>query len=328
MKVTRKEIITIAACSCVALVAVSLTAIHVTADVTSKNKDREIYPVQWDKDYVEDEDAYLQLEEFRNTNWESFSATPDQIVTISADSLGTGFTTISEKPVTSHRDADDIRKALMQENEAWDYVTNGLITSYPTQGLSYWEPYLRKLKQEDTVTITVDVWYWANPNDDTDMTKVAKQKTFAVNARFATTFEHIFADIFADESQPVFNLADTGMGTWVIRGKTSSNGVSAHALGICIDINPSTGSFFINGKWYGNGYGQQVMTADMWSQLPECHNKYHVLYDGCPIVEIFKAYGFYWGGDWDGTKDAMHIAFVGDGTRGRSRGIANYLERQ
>lgn len=324
---TRKELVTVSLCSTVAIIAISLTALHVTADVTQRNKDREIYPVQWAKDYEENAEDFERLEAFRNTDWESFSATPDQIVTISADSIGTGFTTVSECPDVLHRDAEDIRKALMQEDEAWDYVTNGRIKSYPTQPYSFWEQQLRQLKSEDTVTITVDVWYWANPKDDTDFTKVAKQKTFAVNARFATTFEHIFADIFEHESQPVFNLADTGMGTWVLRSKTSGGGLSAHCLGICIDINPSTGSFLVNGKWYGNGYGQQVMTAEMWEQIPECHNKYHVLYDGCPIVEIFKAYGFYWGGDWDGTKDAMHIAFVGDGTRGRARGVANYLER-
>lgn len=309
------------------IVMLSVVGVASVALPSKEQKGKEIYPARWAADYVEDEEAWAALQAQQSIDWETFEASPDQIVTITADSYGTSFQTITNVPDISSQDDNDREIAMLSEDDAWTFITNGKINSYPTQSFSYYSGLLRELQNENTETITVDVWYWANPNDETDMTKVTKQKTFAVNSKLASTFRHIFADIYNDESQPVLNLGDTAMGSWVIRSKVSGSGLSAHSLGVCIDINPSTGSFQVNGKWYGNGYGQQVMTAEMWSQLPEVHNKYHVLYDGCPIVEVFKAYGFYWGGDWSGTKDPMHIAFLGDGTNGRFRGIQNYLER-
>ena len=157
---------------------------------------------------------------------------------------------------------------------------------------------------------------------------ISVHASFSGNDINSISDNHAMQDIFNHESQPVFNLADTGMGTWVLRNKTGSGGVSAHSIGTAIDINPSTGSFFINGSWWGNGYKQKVITAEMWEQLPECHTKYHVLYDGCPIVETFKAYGFCWGGDWTSVKDPMHISFIADGNDARSVGYNNYKERQ
>lgn len=325
----KKELLVIGVCSSIMLaVVVFVTAFANKTLFADSNSTKEIYPAKWSADYVEDEQAYSELMLQKDIDWETFEASPDQIVTINADSYGTNFQTITNVPNISCQDDNDKEIAMLEEDEAWTFITNGKINSYPNQPFTYYSSMLRELQNENTETITVDVWYWANPDDQTDMTKVTKQKTFAVNSKLASTFKHIFEDIYNDESQPVFNLGDTAMGSWVLRAKTSGKGLSAHAIGVCIDINPSTGSFQINGKWYGNGYGQQVMSAEMWNQLPEVHNKYHVLYDGCPIVEVFKAYGFYWGGDWNGTKDAMHIAFLGDGTNGRFRGIQNYLERK
>ena len=149
-------------------------------------------------------------------------------------------------------------------------------------------------------------------------------------ADIRNTFVHIFEDIYDDPSKPIINIADKGMGTWVLRGKNhnSANEMSAHALGCAIDINPSTGSVNINGKWYGNGYNQAVLSKEIWTQLPETHSKYHILYDGCPIVEVFKSYGFYWGGDWTSPKDCMHLSYIGDGSDARLIGVSNYEQRK
>ena len=233
----------------------------------------------------------------------------------------------SYNPLCPSMTAEDKAIIELSDNEAWSLITDGYITSYPSMPYKDIKDTVRQIADETTTEITVNVWYWEDPSDDSNMTKVTKQKTWSVNKNVASLFEHIFADIYNDPSQPVINLADGAMGTWVIRGKMHSdyNTVSAHAFGTAIDINPSTGSYNIAGTWYGNGYGQQVMPVAIWNQLPESHHKYHVLYDESPIVKIFKAYGFYWGGDWSSTKDNMHFAFIGD-SPGRVRGIENYME--
>lgn len=222
---------------------------------------------------------------------------------------------------------EDVNIIMMDENNAWRYITQGMLDAYPTQPFGEIKDTISAIANSNTTNITVDVWYWEDPNDDTNFNKVSKQKTFTVNTNIANIFEHIFQDIYNDPTQPIINISDTAMGTWVVRGKmhNDSRTTSSHAFGCAIDINPSTGSYNIGGSWYGNGYGQDVMTKTMWEQLPESHQKYHVLYDESPIVQIFKRYGFYWGGDWSGTKDNMHLAFIGDGS-GREVGIKNYQE--
>lgn len=288
-------------------------------------------PDSYSKDYREDVAGYKLVEDMLSMDWDTFEATPELSITLDTTMhSGTTFEYQSISSAVRNRSVNDSYIATLSENDAWSLITNGIITSYPTGSYSSYAKKLAELKQTNTETITVNVWYWLNPSDQEDMRKITVQKTFAVNSVLSETFQHIFEDIYNDPSQPVFNIADGGMGTWVLRGKNHNNnaGISAHALGVAIDINPSTGSFKVNGLWYGNGYGQKVMTKDIWEQLPEVHIKYHVLYDGCPIVEIFKAYGFTWGGDWSSTKDPMHLSYIGDGSNARANGTTNYLDRQ
>ena len=279
------------------------------------------YPERWDSNYVEDAKAYEEM--FDGTIQTNFYTNQsfDAIPTTSLITVTSATSTVQT--------ANDTTIAMYDEQEAWTYISNGLWNDYPTGSFASNKSKLVQLQQENTETIKVKVWYWANPDDEEDMSKITTYKTFAVNSKLAAAFKHIFEDIYNDPSQPVINIADSGMGTWVLRGKNhnSSNTMSAHALGCAIDINPSTGSFKLNGTWYGNGYKHKAMSKTTWAMLPECHTKYHVLYDGCPIVETFKSYGFYWGGDWKDTPDPMHLSYIGDGPTARSTGISNYNER-
>lgn len=318
----------IAVSSLLLSVLIMCTAIAVVVNTDEGTSIEVEVPSHWDRNYVENEADYKSAYTIDDETLERFEADGYHVL-YTTNNYSTGFRSTSVAPKTSNKTLSDREIALLDENSAWDLVSNGYFLSYPSKSYSYYEGILKELRNTNTETITVSVWYWEDPKDQTNFNKVTKQKTFAVNSAIADTFRHIFADIYNDPSQPVLNIADSGMGTWVLRGKNhnSNNTMSAHALGVAIDINPSTGSFKIDGVWYGNAYGHKRMSEEVWSQLPECHDKYHVLYDGCPIVEIFKSYGFYWGGDWTTGTDCMHLSYIGDGSTARAKGIQNYIER-
>ena len=323
----RKELIVLASVVFVCLVIL----VCMLSLVTSKDNTLDLseIPINWDSNYTEDADDYAV--QFEVENWDTYTPSPtEEFTTVTISNFDTKFSEIESFNTShvTHRTNTDCTIAGLSEANAWAFISNNIFAQYPTSSYSANADKLKELKNTNTETITVKCWYWENPKDDMDMSKKTVTKTFAVNSKLADTFVHIFEDIYADETKPIINIADTGMGTWVLRGKNhnSSNTMSAHSLGVAIDINPSTGSFYINNQWYGNAYGQKAMPYSIWEQLPECHKKYHVLYDGCPIVEIFKAYGFYWGGDWKTGTDSMHLSYIGDGSNARATGIKNYLE--
>lgn len=228
--------------------------------------------------------------------------------------------------VISNQTPDDITLINMTDAEAWNLLSNGIFPDYPKSSYITIKDKVQEIKDSNTQEITVPIWYWKNPDDTTDMSKVSATATFQVNSKVADLYTHIFQDIYADASQPIINLGDSAMGTWVTRGKNHNPyaTLSAHAIGAAIDINPSTATFEINGAYYGNAYGNKAMPQSIWQTLPESHKKYQVLYQDCPIVQIFKSYGFYWGGDWHSGTDPMHLAFLGDGTNAREVGQSNY----
>lgn len=303
---------------------------HAKAVSNSKNISIEL-PDTYDKTYEENANDYQELQAMAESDWDALTLEDEKFLTVTVSSTVIGAHFEGTPCINaSSRTLDDETLISMSENDAWSFISNGLFKKYPDGNFSSNQSTLSAIKATNTETIKVPCWYWCNPDDTTDMSKTTVYKTFAVNTSIAQLFEHIFTDIYNDASQPVLNLADTGMGTWVLRGKNNNpnNGLSSHALGCAIDINPSTGSFKVNGDWYGNGYGQKTMSSSIWNELPECHEKYQVMYAGSPIVEIFKSYGFVWGGDWSGNKDCMHFSFIGDGKTCRSTGLQNYLDRK
>ncbi len=72
----------------------------------------------------------------------------------------------------------------------------------------------------------------------------------------------------------------------------SSTYMSNHSFGIAIDINPSYNPY------------TKASTSSTWQSAPSCYK-----IQG-EIVAIWKKYGFYWGGDYNGLKDYMHFEYI------------------
>ena len=299
------------------MVAVATSPIRLTTNVESIPRD-----------YTESENDYNL---FVDGASEEIYTSGDMYTTVTLDSFETTESFTSQESfesINTNISSSDKDLIMLSDNDAWNLISGGLFTSYPTQSYSKIKSQVEQIYTNKMCMITVRCWYWNNPSDDIDMSKKTVEKKFAVNEEVAQLFIDVFEDIYNDPSQPVININDAGMGTWVLRGKNHSNSstLSGHSIGTTIDLNPSTGSFQINGTWYGNGYGHKAMPYSTWNQLPECHKKYQVLYKDCSIVRIFKSYGFVWGGDWSSGTDCMHFSFLGDGSNARIKGQSNYLQ--
>jgi hypothetical protein len=235
---------------------------------------------------------------------------------------------IEEQKRTSYMNMSktEVELISMKESEAWSYISDGKITSKPTQSFIELESLLNSLYNSYSTTMKVKVWFWEDPKDNSNMNKVTKELSVTVNKKLEPLWEGIFNTIYSLDSKPIINVQDSAMGAWSVRGKLNNlnKAPSSHAFGTAIDINPSTGTVTIDGQQYGNGYNQKILSKSKWESLPENHVKYQILYDDCPIVQVFKAYSFTWGGDWNSAKDNMHFSFIGD--LDREDGYNNYLK--
>lgn len=229
-------------------------------------------------------------------------------------------------PYNYNTSMSDLELIQLSDSEAWNLLTGGAFTDYVTEPFYQVESTLHDVHSKYSKKITVPCWYWANPSDASDLTKVQSSIDLDVNVAIADMVVNIFNDIYNHPSKPVINIRDVG--SWAVRAKNHNpnNRPSAHSIGAAIDINPTTGSVAVNGVQYGNGYGDTKMPTDIWNSLPEDHTKYHIMYVDSPIVQTFKAYGWYWGGEWNSTPDAQHFGYLGDGSRSRETGYQNYLD--
>jgi LysM repeat protein len=91
----------------------------------------------------------------------------------------------------------------------------------------------------------------------------------------------IFPAVFAEiEKQGLKDQVKTFGGCFNFRSKRTSGKISTHSWGVALDLNPET--------------NQQGTAGDM--------------HPG--VVDVFRQFGFKWGGDWSGkSKDPMHFQF-------------------
>jgi len=107
--------------------------------------------------------------------------------------------------------------------------------------------------------------------------------TVSVHQKIVPYLDHLQKDVNAAKTG--YNFTD--ITTYNDRPKVWGGGKSLHSWGIAIDINPGA-----NPYQPGN-YGPPQ------TDIPP------------QIIDIFKKYGFAWGGDWPGERDAMHFEWYG-----------------
>lgn len=81
------------------------------------------------------------------------------------------------------------------------------------------------------------------------------------------------------------------------RMKTLGNGISKHAKGLAIDINPMQNPFVTSKKTYPTINQAHITNGRL--------RKNDLL--GKKVIEIFKKHGWTWGGNWKNSKDYMHF---------------------
>lgn len=112
------------------------------------------------------------------------------------------------------------------------------------------------------------------------------------------SIHHLVAP-YLDHIQKAVNEAKTGYNftnvtSFNMRPKKGGGGRSLHSWGIAIDINPETNPY------------QSRNWGPPETDIPG------------PIIDIFKKYGFAWGGDWPGERDPMHFEWYGAGIAGET----------
>ncbi len=131
-------------------------------------------------------------------------------------------------------------------------------------------------------TIEVEAWKLDKDGNRYPTTvKLTVNKNLKNN--YINAFRELYALAFPIKSVGCYNYRNTHGGR-----------LSEHALGTAVDINPDE-----NYCIYSDG-----------SKVGKFFKPYENPYSVTPeVVNVFKKYGFEWGGNWTGTVDYMHFAY-------------------
>lgn len=136
-------------------------------------------------------------------------------------------------------------------------------------------------------TFSVPVWKISNGQ------YVSSAVTLKVHRKLAEAVKAVFAEIYAIKfpMPSVYSFCYRS-----IRGPQACSTLSQHSYGCAIDINAS--------------YNPNVVSGDPRNPLSP--------YTITPaVVEIFKKYGWDWGGNWTSNKDYMHFEYLGTPMAGK-----------
>lgn len=128
------------------------------------------------------------------------------------------------------------------------------------------------------VTITVPI---------KDENGVPSTMQLRVHKDLEENFRNAFYDMY-EIGFPV-RASDTAAFSW--RSMATSQNRSHHSYGVVVDLNVSSNPMI------GVTSGQYRPGKDPYSITQE-------------VVDIWKKYGFYWGGEWKSTKDYMHLTYT------------------
>lgn len=192
-----------------------------------------------------------------------------------------------------HYDADVVGGAQsipLESNDArYDYITGSPYKVYTMTDKPEW--YRTEGIAHGRMS-TFDVPYWVI---DKNGERKATTGSITINALLADSVKCIFSDIFLLEEQFPINYLKG-----FIYRKVGGAGLinlpilSAHSFGVAIDINNGD---YDNDLYLGKG-----------NDLRDKSNPYCISDD---VVEVFKAYGWNWGGEFDICSDTMHFQYFG-----------------
>ena len=119
--------------------------------------------------------------------------------------------------------------------------------------------------------------------------------TFRVHGRTKPALDTVSQNIYASGS---WYQVGTGSGAWNWRNVAARRGMSHHAVGNAVDVNPRA-----------NPYTEGALITNMPSRW----------------VNAWKSAGFCWGGDWRWNKDTMHFSWGGPAVHaGKTARLAPY----
>ena len=115
-----------------------------------------------------------------------------------------------------------------------------------------------------------------------------------VHVKLAAEFKAIFKDMVKAK----FRIKSSSTCAYVWKNIIGTGTVSQHSYGLAIDVNWDDNPCFYNTNVnVTNGYGGYKPGTNKFSVTQK-------------VINIWKAHGFYWGGDWTGKKDTMHFSYT------------------
>lgn len=167
--------------------------------------------------------------------------------------------------------------SITDESKRWSLITGG---RYSNRNSAYGIG--RSGAQELQQSVTVS-------------TKSGPRK-MTTNKYLASMWKNLISDL----TNAGFNVLE--LGSYNYRTKRGGSSLSSHAFGSAIDLNWSTS---------GMGWKQSPVSYNDWSKMSKSEKSKRIGY-GSPFAKIIAKYNLDWGGSWSGSKDPMHISYVGD----------------